>query len=304
MKSDLYLQNGLIVTDSADFIGGIVVHDGVIIEVVAGDAPMDAHEIINVHGKVIMPGVIDSHTHLQEPGRSHWERYTKATMAGAAGGVTTVMDMPVDSTPSTVNKISLKLKRDIVQTDAYIDCAQWGGLVDNNLHDLDDLHAEGVIGLKAFMVETGIDDFKRVNDDLLYAGLLRTRKTGNVIGVHAENQWVTRYLTEKLQASGRVDLQAWLDSRPPVTELEAINRAIFWAQATSGNLHILHTTIASGVEAVAEARREGVNVTVETCPHYLFFDESDFFLLFRADFRSYPTYLLVVSICKILVLGD
>jgi allantoinase len=83
MKSDLYLQNGLIVTDSAAFIGGIVVHDGVIIEVVAGDAPVDAHEIINVHGKVIMPGVIDSHTHLQEPGRSHWERYTKATMAAA-----------------------------------------------------------------------------------------------------------------------------------------------------------------------------------------------------------------------------
>jgi allantoinase len=276
MKPDIYLQNGLIVTDKTAFIGGVVVQDGVIIEVVDGDVPIEANETVNVDGKLIMPGVIDAHTHLQEPGRSHWERYSKATMAGAAGGVTTVMDMPVDSTPSTVNRFSLQLKRDIVQTEAYIDCAQWGGLVDNNLDDLDDLYAEGVIGLKAFMVETGIDDFKCVNDDLLYEGLLRTCETGNVVGVHAENDSIIRYLTEKLQSEGRVDLRAWIESHPPETELEAINRAIFWTKVTGGNLHILHTTIASGVEAVVRARSEGVNVTVETCPHYLFFDENDY----------------------------
>lgn len=276
MKADLYLRNGLVVTEDTAFRGGIVIHNGVIAELVNDDTPIDAKETIELNGKVLMPGLIDSHVHFQEPGRPHWERYVKATSAAAAGGVTTIMDMPVDSTPSTTNRANLMLKREVVRTQAIIDCAQWGGLVDNNLDSLDELHEDGVIGFKGFMVETGIEDFKRINDDMLYEGLLRTRQNGNVVGVHAENEGVTRYLAEKLQAAGRIDRRAWLESRIPETEIEAITRAVFWAQATGGNLHVLHTTLAGSVEIVANARNQGTRVTVETCPHYLFFDEDDF----------------------------
>jgi allantoinase len=276
MKADLYLRNGLVVTEDVPFRGGIVVRDGLIAELVAGDIAVEANEVIDLNGKLLMPGMIDSHVHFQEPGRPHWERYVRATMAAAAGGVTTIMDMPVDSIPSTVNRATLMLKREVVRTQAIVDCAQWGGLVDNNLSSLDELQEEGVIGLKGFMVEQGIDDFKRINDDMLYEGLLWTLKTGNVVGVHAENEWLTSYLAAKLQAAGRIDRRAWLESRIPATEIEAINRAVFWAQATGGNLHVLHTTLAAGIEIVANARNKGARVTVETCPHYLFFDEDDF----------------------------
>jgi allantoinase len=186
------------------------------------------------------------------------------------------MDMPVDSTPATTNRANLELKREVVRTQAVVDCAQWGGLVDNNLDNLDELHEDGVIGFKSFMVETGIEDFKRIDDDMLYEGLLRTRKNGNVVGVHAENEWVTRHLAAKLQAAGRVDRRAWLESRFPETELEAVARAVFWAQAADGNLHIMHSTLSESVDIVANAKKKGAHVSTETCPHYLFFDEDDF----------------------------
>ena len=128
-------------------------------------------------------------------------------------------------------------------------------------------------------LETGVDDFKNINDDLLYAGLLFTKEAGLPMGVHAENDWVIRHLTGQLQAQGRIDRQAWLDSHPPETELEAINRALFWAKVTGGRLHVVHCTLADGVDAVVQAKAQGVQATVETCPVYLFYDESDFLRL-------------------------
>ena len=119
-------------------------------------------------------------------------------------------------------------------------------------------------------------DFARVNDDVLYAGLKRARELGNLVAVHAESEYVTALLGQQLRAAGRTDRAAWPESRPPFTELEAIQRAIYWAKVSGGNLHIVHVTIAAGIEAVDQAKRDGVNVTVETCPHYLFFDHADF----------------------------
>ena len=143
------------------------------------------------------------------------------------------------------------------------------------LDELDGLHKEGVIGFKGFMSESGVD-FKRINDDVLYGGLVKSRELGNVVGVHAESEYVTRFLAEQIQAEGRIDRNAWSESRPPAAELEADKRAIYWAGVTGGALHIVHTTIADGIHAVAQAKREGVKVTVETCPHYLFFNNDDF----------------------------
>lgn len=275
MQADLYLKNGLVVTEDTTFQGGVVVGQGKITQLVAGDIPVKAAETIDLRGKTVLPGLIDDHVHFNEPGREHWEGYRTGSMAAAAGGITTVMDMPLNASPPSIDRDKLLHKRRAVKAEAVIDYAHWGGLVDNNLADLAGLHEEGVIGFKAFMSASGVD-FERVNDDVLYAGLLRAREFGNLVAVHAESEHVTALLGRQLRDAGRTDRAAWSESRPPATELEAVNRAIYWAKVAASNLHVVHVTIAAGIRAAAQAKREGVNVTVETCPHYLFFDQNDF----------------------------
>ncbi len=276
MKADLYLKNGLIVTEDRIFSGGIVVAHGRISQLVIDrELDIDAKETIDLEGKAVLPGLVDDHVHFNEPGRTHWEGYRTGSMAAAAGGVTTVLEMPLNAIPPSIDRDKLAVKRKAILQESVVDYAHWGGLVDNNLDALEGLDAEGVVGFKAFMSASGVE-FERVNDDVLYAGLLRTRELGNLVGVHAENEYVTAMLGRQLREAGRVDRAAWCESRPPSTELEAINRAIHWAKATQGNLHIVHVTIADGIQSADRAKQEGVHVTVETCPHYLFFNQDDF----------------------------
>lgn len=275
MKADLYIKNARVVTEETTFNGGVVIKNGRIAQLTTGEAEIEAGQVIDLQGKVVMPGLVDDHVHFNEPGREHWEGYRTGSMAAAAGGITTVLEMPLNATPPSIDRQKLQHKREVVKSKAVIDYGHWGGLVNNNLSALDELQAEGVIGFKAFMSNSGVD-FERIDDDILYAGLARTRDLGNVLAVHAENEYVTGYLGQQLRAAGRTDRLAWPESRPPATELEAINRAVYWAGVTGGNLHIVHVTIADGIRAAAEARHKGVHVSVETCPHYLFFDQDDF----------------------------
>ena len=201
-----------------------------------------------------MPGLVDGHVHFNEPGREHWEGYRTGSMAAAAGGITTFLEMPLNSNPATLNRDLLDEKRQVVASEAVVDYGNWGGLVDNNLEDLPGLHEGGVIGFKAFLSNSGIPEFKRVDDDVLFAGLQSVKTLGNVIGVHAENESVTRFLGQQIRDAGRVDRAAWTESRPPYAELEAIKRACYWAGVAESNLHILHITIADGIRAVAEAK--------------------------------------------------
>ncbi len=275
MIADLYLKNATVVTEQEAFHGGVAVQGEKIAAIMSGDQDIEAAETIDLHGKTLLPGMIDAHVHLNEPGRADWEGYRTGTMAAAAGGVTTLLDMPLNSTPPTTNQAMLAKKRQVAAGEALIDYGQWGGFVDNNLADLDAMNAEGVIGYKSFASASGVD-FERLNDDLLYAGLNKMSALGNLIGLHAENEWVCSYLGKQLQAAGRTDRAAWYESRPPFAELETIQRAAYWAKVTGGNLHIVHISIADGIKAVDQARREGVHITAETCPHYLFFDHQDF----------------------------
>ncbi|MBK8048799.1 MAG: allantoinase AllB [Anaerolineales bacterium] len=275
MPVDLYLKNGRVITETGEVYRGVAIHDGEIVELVADNRGVAARTEIDLGGKLVLPGLVDDHVHFNEPGREHWEGYTTGTMAAAAGGVTTIMEMPLNATPPTINRQNLQNKQAAVRDKAVIDYALWGGLVDNNVADLDDLHAGGVIGFKGFMSASGVD-FARINDDVLYAGLCKAKALGNVVAVHAENEWVTGLLGQQLRDEGRIDRAAWLESRPPATELEALNRAIYWAGVTGGPLHVVHTTIAAGMQAAQTAKAAGVNVTVETCSHYLAFDEADF----------------------------
>lgn len=275
MDVDLYLKNGLVVTEEAAFYGGVGVSGGKIALVVSDDLPVEAKEVIDLQGKALLPGLVDGHAHFNEPGRSQWEGYRTGSMAAAAGGVTTVLEMPLNATPPTIDREQLTRKREAVRDQAVVDYAHWGGLVDDNLAHLAEMNADGVIGYKAFLSNSGVD-FARLNDDVLYAGLCKSAELGNVIGLHAENEHVTAWLGARMQAAGRTDRRAWGESRPPATELEAIQRACYWAGITGGNLHVVHVTIAEGIRAIASAKGKGAHVTSETCPHYLFFDEEDF----------------------------
>ena len=275
MSPDLFLKNAQVVTENEVFHGSVSVQGEKIAGIVHGDQDVEASQVIDLQGKVLLPGVVDGHVHFNEPGREHWEGYVPGAMAAARGGVPSVLEMPLNSTPPTTNRAMLELKRQTVAGQAVIDYGNWGGLVDNNLADLEALNADGVIGYKAFASASGVD-FERLNDDLIYAGLSKMREMGNLIGLHAENEWVCAYLSQQLKAGGRTDRAAWYESRPPFAELETVQRASYWAKVTGGNLHVVHVSIADGIRSIAKARQAGVHVTAETCPHYLFFDHQDF----------------------------
>lgn len=274
MKPDLYLRNGTVVTENGTFHGGVAACGGLICQLVHGNPDVEASETLDLNGKIVLPGIIDAHTHFSEPGREY-EGYRTGSMAAAAGGVTTVLDMPLNDLPPTTDRVTLAEKRAMIEGQATVDYAHWGGLINNNLEHLEEQDAEGVIAFKAFM--RTVADFPRVDDDLLYAGLQTIKELDNVLGVHAENEFVTAYLRDKLRAEGRTDRRAWNESRPPAQEMEAIQRAIFWAKATGGRLHICHISLAGAVALVKQAVHEGHKITGETCSHYLFFEDEDYF---------------------------
>jgi allantoinase len=273
--ADLYIKNAQVVTENEVFFGGIVINGEQIAEVVEGSQNIDASEVIDLDGQVLLPGIIDDHVHFNEPGRENWEGYRTGSMAAATGGVTTILEMPLNATPPTITRDLLDQKREIVKGESVVDYGNWGGLVDDNLDDLTALDEGGVIGFKAFMSNSGVD-FARVDDDVLYAGLKLAGDLGNLVGTHAENEYVTSYLGKTLQEEERIDRAAWYESRPPAAELEAIQRACYWAGVANGNLHVVHITIPDGIRAVAEAKERGIKATSETCPHYLVFDHDDF----------------------------
>ena len=187
MNADLYLRNGLVVTENQSYNGGVLIQDGKIQNLIGGDQDVDAVDIIDVEGKAILPGLVDGHVHYHDPGREHWEGYLPGSQASVAGGVTTVIEMPINGFPTTIDVDKLKLKRDVADGNCVVDYVHWGGLVNNNLADIKPLHEQGVAGFKSFMVTCGTEGFARSDDHILLDGLKLSRELGSVIGVHAEN---------------------------------------------------------------------------------------------------------------------
>ena len=178
--------------------------------------------------------------------------------------MTTVFDMPLNDLPPTTDRATLTAKRKMVETELVIDYAHWGALIDNNLSALEEQDEDGVIAFKAFL-RTAVD-FPRINDDLLYAGLQKIAGFDNMLGVHAENDFVTAYLRKQLEAAGRTDRRAWNKSRPPEQEMEAIGRSIFWAKAAGAQLYICHISLSDAVQLVRKAAAEGQRVTAKPAP--------------------------------------
>jgi allantoinase len=223
----------------------------------------------------IFPGVIDAHVHFNEPGRADWEGFATGSRAAATGGTTTVFDMPLNAHPPTTNRESFELKCTAAAASSLVDFGLWGGLVPGNLSDLEALRDCGVVGLKAFMCNSGIGDFPFVDHETLRAGMKRATQLDLLVAVHAESEEMTSALTGAARAASKKEVRDYLESRPIAAELEAICVAIDLAAETGCRLHIVHVSCGSGVAVVADARSRGIDVTCETCPHYLMLTERD-----------------------------
>ena len=234
-----------------------------------------ARSEIDARQLAIFPGVIDAHVHFNEPGRTDWEGFATGSRAAAAGGTTTVFDMPLNAHPPTTNRESFDHKRVAAEAGSLVDFGLWGGLVPGNLRDLEALRDCGVVGLKAFMCNSGIGDFAFVDEKTLRAGMKRAAELDLLVAVHAESEAMTSALTAAARLAGKKGVHDFLESRPIAAELEAIRLAIDLAAETGCRLHIVHVSCGTGVAAVAEARARGIDVTCETCPHYLVLTERD-----------------------------
>jgi allantoinase len=271
---EVLIRGGRVLTPEGEREVDVGVADGVIVAL-GVDLSGRAGSEIDAADRHVLPGGIDAHVHCDEPGRTEWEGFATASAALATGGMTAFVDMPLNSTPATVDVEAFDRKVAAASAAARIDFALWGGLVPGHLDQLEGMHEHGAIGFKAFMSETGMPDFRPADDATLLEGMRRAAALDALVAVHAENNTLVCAARDRAVAAGRRDAQAWLESRSPVAELEAIGRAITFAADTGCRLHIVHVSTAEGVGLVQRARAEGVDVSWETVTHFLALTEDD-----------------------------
>jgi allantoinase len=269
---DLVIHGGRVATPHGIIDADLAI-DGERISDIAATLPVGKREI-DATGLTILPGVIDIHLHFNEPGHTDWEGAATGSRALAAGGGTLFFDMPLNSTPCTVDAKQFDRKRAALEASSITDFALWGGLVPGNVGELGELAERGVVGFKAFLCDSGLPEFPRADDLTLYEGMREAARLGLPVAVHAENEEITRGLTRRMIAADRSDIAAFLESRPVIAEVEAIHRAGLLARDTGCKLHIVHISSGSGVAAALEASL-AADVSIETCPHYLLFTEDD-----------------------------
>lgn len=274
MRWDLVIRGGTAVTPTGPICVDVAIADGQIAEV-APEITGTAAETIDATGCHVLPGVVDPHVHFNDPGRSDWEGFQTGSTAFAAGGGTLFVDMPLNASPPTLDTASFDAKHAAARGAARTDFALWGGLVPGNVDRLPELAERGVAGFKAFMSGSGIDDFHAADDATLWQGMQVAGELGLPVLVHAENDAITAALAREAVAAGRTGIRDYLASRPVIAEVEAIGRAIMLAADAGCPLHIVHVSSGAGVAIVAEARARGVDVTCETCPHYLVLTADD-----------------------------
>lgn len=271
---DLILRNaGVVLEDRVERMD-VAIDDGIIVAL-ASDLAGSTREEFDCTPLHVFPGVIDSHVHFNEPGRTEWEGLATGSRAVAAGGGTCFFDMPLNSTPPVLDAESFEAKRVAAEAQSVTDFALWGGLTPLNLDRLAELNEAGVIGFKAFMSDSGIADFPRADAGTLRAGMEMAAALRALVAIHAESDEMTKDLAAEHRSAHRTTARDYLDSRPIAAELDAIRMACEIAGETGCDLHVVHVSSAEGVELIAAQRAAGVKVTCETCPHYLTLCEDD-----------------------------
>jgi allantoinase len=265
---DLVLRAPRVVTAAGEVARRVGVAAGRIVAIEPLDSDLTAPEVVDLGSdEVLLPGLVDTHVHVNEPGRTEWEGFATATRAAAAGGVTTIVDMPLNSIPPTVDANALTMKRKAAEGQVSVDVGFWGGAVPGNLGELRALHDAGVFGFKCFLLHSGVDEFPHL-DPLDLPGVLNTIRTfGSLLLVHAED---SDAIDRAPSAHGETYL-GFLASRPRGAENVAIAQVIEAARWTGGRAHVLHLSSSDALPMLRTARRDGVSISIETCPHYLFF---------------------------------
>ncbi|OWF41243.1 allantoinase, mitochondrial-like [Mizuhopecten yessoensis] len=248
----------------------IVVEHGKIVDILKGEAAYDINKddfcmVVDAGNDVIMPGVVDSHVHVNEPGRTMWEGYWTATEAAAVGGTTTIVDMPLNCIPSTTSCSAFATKLEYAQNKCFVDVGFWGGIVPNNQDELRPMLNAGVLGFKCFLIHSGVDDFPAVTRSDLEVAMEILQDTDAVILFHAEMDCSCGSPT----AGEPKEYQTFLDSRPDVMEIEAIKLVCELCLKYRVKCHIVHLSSATALPLIVEAKRQGAPLTVETCHHYL-----------------------------------
>lgn len=268
LQADLVLRATRAWVDGAFRPAAVVVRDGRIADVLPVDAVVDAGTDRTVpEGQVLLPGLVDTHVHVNEPGRTEWEGFASATRAAALGGVTTIIDMPLNSIPATTTVDALAVKRASAEGRVAVDVGFWGGAVPASLGSLDALHDAGVFGFKCFTAPSGVDEFPHLDAEQLRAAIEEIARIDAVLIVHAEDP---EYLVDHDALGGRY--ADFLATRPAEAERSAIARVIEGARATGARVHVLHLSDAGTLPMLRAAKDDGVRITVETCPHYLAFE--------------------------------
>lgn len=271
---DLLVRGGMLVSAQGLKQTDIAIENGRIVEL-SDESSLSAKEELDASHFHVFAGLIDTHVHFNEPGREHWEGIASGSAALAAGGGTLFVDMPLNSDPPLLSAKDFLAKQAAAEVTSLTDFAFWGGLTPDNLDTLAELAELGVVGFKAFMSNSGIAEFRAADDLTLYKGMTQAAALGLPVAVHAESEALCSQLSHEAVQQGKTSIRDYLDSRPIIAELEAINRALFFAEETNCDLHVVHVSSARGIALIAAAKQRGVKVSCETCAHYLALNEED-----------------------------
>lgn len=269
MPSSFVLLSRRVVTPEGTRPAAVHVDGGRIVAVLDPAAAPASIEVVDVGNLAVLPGLVDLHVHVNEPGRTEWEGFATATRAAAAGGVTTLVDMPLNSHPTTTTLEALHAKLAATEGKLAVDVGFHGGVVPGNLDQLRPLAAAGVLGFKAFLAPSGIDDFGHVGEDDLRAALPKLAQLDRPLLVHAE------LVSEAPAMRDPRSYREWLASRPERFEVAAIELLIRLVRELGGRVHVVHVASAASLERLRAAQTEGLAISAETCPHYLTFAAED-----------------------------
>lgn len=272
---DLVIRGHRVIRDNSDGPASVHISRGRIERVGAYDDVPQGCEVVEAdESHVVMPGLVDTHVHINEPGRAHWEGFETATRAAAAGGVTTLVEMPLNSIPPTTTIEGFHEKLAAAEEKCLVDVGFWGGVVPGNVGELSRLFDAGVLGFKCFLVHSGVDEFPNVTEADLRLAMKELARLDAVLIVHAELPGPIAEALDEIVAQERQDPRAYhtfLRSRPREAEDRAVELVIRLSRETGARAHIVHHSSSDSLAALRKAREEGVNITLETCPHYLCF---------------------------------
>ncbi|MFE3607560.1 allantoinase AllB [Streptomyces goshikiensis] len=266
MAVELVLRSTRVITPGGTRAASVAVAAGKITAVLAHDAEVPAGARLEDFGDdVLLPGLVDTHVHVNDPGRTEWEGFWTATRAAAAGGITTILDMPLNSLPPTTTVDHLRVKQDVARAKAHVDVGFWGGALPDNVKDLRPLHDAGVYGFKCFLSPSGVEEFPQLDQERLATSLAEITGFGGLLIVHAEDP---HHLESAPQNPGP-KYADFLASRPRDAENTAIQNLIDQARRLNARVHVLHLSSSDALPLIAAAKAEGVRITVESCPHFL-----------------------------------